>query len=309
MITPNGTSTQEFDTKLAGLWDGLAKAEADAARYMRAMHRAAGDKETGYGNQRAWAMRDAQVIEQFRALATADLPAGASGLVSYDSTEPRTYLTALRGFYRLVAVATGLEQQIATLDVIYQEAPWQRYFLCRANGGHIHASWRGCSTIRPDTMMAWCPELSGHGVAEAVKALGERLCTHCFPDAPAEWSNGELRETREAREARDAAKAERAAKQALKNLTPDQQFRDAMNDRVTTVAGCKEALRDEVRYRDYYGHGKHSFHPASVIAARRATEVLLAREAAVPGSGADQAAIDKIIANAVKQNRKDGARI
>src|SRR5579859_5606713 len=195
MITLNGTSTQEFDAKLAGLWGDLAKASAEVTRYMRAMHRAAGDRETGYGRDRSWGMTDAEVIELFRTRRSAALPAGGD-LVTYGSDKPRTYATALGEYILRRAAAAEIEGQIAGMNATYAQAPWQRYFLCRANNGHIHATLSGCFTVKWDTVMEWRPELSGHTVAEAVQALGERLCTHCFPDAPAEWTDGELRETR-----------------------------------------------------------------------------------------------------------------
>jgi hypothetical protein len=77
---------------------------------------------------------------------------------------------------------------------------------------------------------------------------------------------------------------------------------DVYHSRVTTVAGCKELLRKEVEYRDFYGKGEHPDHAESVTAAANAARVLL-------GRGVPQAEIDRIIENAVKRNRKDGARI
>jgi hypothetical protein len=80
-------------------------------------------------------------------------------------------------------------------------------------------------------------------------------------------------------------------------------------DTITTVAAAKDALRKEVEFRDYYGHGVHCDHEPWAAAAVLATEVLLAREARKPGTGATQAEIDRIIASAVKRNIKDGARL
>lgn len=68
------------------------------------------------------------------------------------------------------------------------------------------------------------------------------------------------------------------------------------------MARCKELLREEVEMRDYYGRGEHPSHPALVTAAGTAKEILL-------GRGVAQAEIDRIIDNAVKRNRRDGARI
>jgi hypothetical protein len=85
--------------------------------------------------------------------------------------------------------------------------------------------------------------------------------------------------------------------------------RDRSGDWITTVAGCKQVLRDEVEYRDYFGRGPHPWRAGYARGAEMARKVLLAREAAKPGTGATEAEISRIIENAIKKNRKDGARI
>jgi hypothetical protein len=72
---------------------------------------------------------------------------------------------------------------------------WSRMFLCLSDGGHLHSSERGCSSIRSDTPMRWLPELSGMGWREAYKVFargregGEAIiCSHCYPKAPVEWT-------------------------------------------------------------------------------------------------------------------------
>lgn len=64
---------------------------------------------------------------------------------------------------------------------------WQRFFL--VSGGHIHSS-TSCHSLYPTTRIGWLPELSGETEAEAVAAHGALLCTHCFPTAPVEWTDG-----------------------------------------------------------------------------------------------------------------------
>jgi hypothetical protein len=98
-----------------------------------------------------------------------------------------------------------------------------------------------------------------------------------------------------------------------KRLRDDEVFRidrdERFGDWVTTVAACKEVLRHEVELRDYFGHGEHGWHAGYVVGAEQAKRVLLAREARQPGTGATQVEIDKIIENAIRRNRKQGARI
>lgn len=97
---------------------------------------------------------------------------------------------------RLVAALAALE--LATADAAdalqaardYDRtnyAGWQRFFL--VPGGHIHAS-RACHSLKINTLIGWLPELSGETEAEAVAAHGAWLCTHCFPTAPVEWTDG-----------------------------------------------------------------------------------------------------------------------
>lgn len=64
---------------------------------------------------------------------------------------------------------------------------WGRFFL--VPDGHIHSS-TGCHSLRPTTRIGWLPELSGETEAEAVALHGAMLCTHCFPSAPVEWTDG-----------------------------------------------------------------------------------------------------------------------
>jgi hypothetical protein len=114
------------------------------------------------------------------------------------------------------------------------------------------------------------------------------------------------------RAARNAARALREAARYAKRLLPGEVFRvhDRISgERIETVAACKEVLRREVELRDYYGRGVHPSHAAYAKAAELAKRVLLARQERTPSAGATQAEIDKITANAIKRNRKDGARI
>ena len=70
---------------------------------------------------------------------------------------------------------------------------WSRFFLVA--GGHLHSSMN-CSTCNNGfnpTEFYWYPTLAGLNEAEAVEAVGSVLCTVCFPSAPVEWTEGDMR--------------------------------------------------------------------------------------------------------------------
>src|SRR5690625_1822535 len=74
---------------------------------------------------------------------------------------------------------------------------WSRFFLTQATNGHIHSSM-DCSTCNNGTApthVASLPELSGQTEQEAVTAQGALLCTTCYPNAPAEWTNNYEQQT------------------------------------------------------------------------------------------------------------------
>ena len=279
-------NAREHDAKTADLYHRYALAARGVDAYFRNMRRAAGDRERqdGFGAPRTWGMSAEQVIAALEAKG-----ADYAGMI----TEYHTQLAAV----------AAIRDQVAGMEAIYRTAPWQRYFVCLANGGHIHATERGCSTIGPETEMAWRYDISGATIAEAVADLGPALCTHCFPDAPVEMTRGELREVTEARAARDAAKAEREAAKAAKNLTPAEYFRNAYGDRVTTIAAAKEALRDERRFAHYRGIDQpHSnMYEDAKTAAADARRVLAAR-------GLTTGELDTIVARADATVRREWRR-
>lgn len=284
-------SPAEHDAKQFELVTEYGKTDQKLTAVRERMHGMAGDAKRGYGRARSWGMTYAQVTAKLSQMARD----GDAMIMSY-GTRPSQ---ALAGEAALVRELARIDGEIDAMETVWQQHRWTRYFPCLNADGHIHSSLRGCPTVRHDTSMGWATDLSGKDVAEAIAQLGPTLCSVCFPDAPAEHCRSRQDITRAER---DARKAEREAAKWVKNLRPEEQFRDGKDDRVTTVADCKRVLRDEVELRDYYGRGEHPWHRASVTAAARAAEVLLAR-------GATQAEIDKIIANAVTRNRRLGARI
>jgi hypothetical protein len=296
-------SPREHDEAEAKLFEAYERADRDLTAHRATMHYLAGDRKDYRGHRPVWRMTLAQVIDQLKAA----VAAGDKRDLSHGTTPSQALAEEADLQTEVARIMTAINEA----EAIYKAHGWTRFFPCLNRDGHIHSSLRGCPSVHWDTQMGWTPELSGKTVETAVAELGEALCTICFPLAPVEWKSktlGQVKDDR-TRSERDAAKAAREAVKAVKNLTDGQQFRDHRNDRVTTVAACKQVLRAEVELRDYYGKGAHPWWTESVKAAEQAVRVLLEREAANPGTGATQAEIDKIIDSAIKRNRKDGARI
>ena len=139
---------------------------------------------------------------------------------------------------------------IDELDRIYNEHRWNRYFLVTNTNGHVHRNM-GCSTCFPTTEYAWLVELADCDEDAMIIEFGEKACTVCFPDAPANPQfNGPGRRDREAQAARQAEKDARQAVKNAKRLAADEVFRTRyMSDRVETVA----ALQGDRAPGDRYG--------------------------------------------------------
>ena len=203
----------------------------------------------------------------------------------------------LRQIAAIRADGAEIEERIAELDAVYDEHRWNRYFLVTNGNGHVHRGM-SCRTCFATTQYAWLVELADCDESAMIEEFGEKACTVCFPDAPANPKfHGPGRRDREAQAARQADKDAREAVKAARNLTEDQRFRNHMGDLVTTVAACKQALRDEVELKYYYTNGPHPWHAESVEAAQKARKVLLER-------GAEVAQLDKIVASAEKKYSK-----
>jgi hypothetical protein len=196
-----------------------------------------------------------------------------------------------------VAAAQDFADELRPLHAEYiRRGRWNRYFLVKNVNGHVHRSTR-CGTCFATTSYAWLFELSDQPVAEMVEEWGEQACTACFPEAPTfPRFSQPSKATQAERDAKAAEKAEREAAKAAKNLRPEEQFRDTWG-LVTTVAGAKKVISDEVDYRLGWGGTPHPSWADTKVAADRAIEVLLAR-------GVTQAEIDKIVASATKKALK-----
>jgi hypothetical protein len=201
-------------------------------------------------------------------------------------------------------------EHIAELERVWAQYRWNRYFLVTNANGHVHRGMN-CSTCFATTQYRWLVELADCDEAEMIADYGEKACTVCFPDAPANPQfHGPGRLDREAIDARAAEKAAREARKAAKTLAPDEVFRvgrGRFGERIATVAAAKDVLRQEREFFFYYGRGPHPDYAAYAEAAQAARRVLLAREKRQAGTGATQAEIDKIFIAADRKNAKIAA--
>lgn len=88
--------------------------------------------------------------------------------------------------------------EIGTLDEVYMDNRWSRFFLVTSSAGHVHSSTY-CHTCKPTTTYGWLPELSGKSEEEAVTALGTVLCSVCFPSAPIAHTGGKISKAKAAK--------------------------------------------------------------------------------------------------------------
>lgn len=96
---------------------------------------------------------------------------------------------------------------------------WLRYFLVTNANGHVHRGMN-CTTCFSSTQYAWLIDLADCDEDEMVRAYGEKACTVCFPDAPANpHFHGPGSRDREAIDARQAEKAARQAAKDAKAIT------------------------------------------------------------------------------------------
>lgn len=287
-------------------------------------HRMAGDGTDYLRGRCVWRMTDGQAEMAVHAMAE-----GADRTVPQQGMRPsdliRQVVTARNVIHELNATIEAAE------DEYQASGGWQRYFPCLNADGHIHASLRGCRTVQWDTPMGWATEYSGltadeaiHGIPGQFEGLGETLCTVCFPGAPAEWCRTRREVTRAEREAARAAKnAERDAAKAAKNLA--EPFRTHDGDRITTVAAAKAIVRrpaetqvelewnrtleassrweDQENYQAFIARMERRLEMERADAVQ-ASFILIAREAAAPGTGWSQEAQDKALADALKRNRR-----
>jgi hypothetical protein len=290
-----------FDGELARLSGDCDRLNAAISRIEREdAHREAGDTRHRNGASTWWELSLAEAL------------AGA----------PRANAERERLLSDLAAACAGLKEA----DAAY--TGWPRFFPTQTSGGgHVHSS-TSCCTLYASTDIRWRPDLSGKTVEEAVAELGPLLCQVCFPEARAEYKRDPREYARERNAERKAAEqAEKAARDAPRKLTGDEQFTTSYGgDRVTTVAACKQLIRDAIEQRvelEWYrtpaaitswaGTGEQLASVARNVAghlaqkeddAARAEAVLLRRESQHEGHGASAGEISQIKDRAGKKARK-----
>jgi len=292
------------------------------ASFQDRVHPMVRDKRQRFGS-RTWELTDQQAEELLEQHA-----AGDDAWDARISMRPSEMIILLAQTRDLISVLNG---SIEAMENEYRKAPWQRYFPCLNADGHIHATLRACPTVRLDTSMGWAVQYSGltadeaiHGVPGEFEGLGETLCSVCFPGAPAEWCRTRSEITRAEREAAKAVKdAERDAVKAAKNLA--EPFRAWDGDRITTVAAAKAAVRrpaetqvelewnktleassrweDQESYQAFIARMERRLEMERADAVQL-SYILIAREAAAPGTGWSRADQDKAFADALKRNRR-----
>lgn len=178
----------QIDTVWADLYAQEGAAETAVAKAVDRLHYDLDQRPryVGRAGRREWPVNDADTIDQARARAAAGERTSLMNGNRPFADEVARYDAALA---QLAVVEAAQRPLSAEWD---RRGGWSRFFEVDANNGHIHRSM-GCQTCNRGhsrTRFGWHPELSGLTEADAVKKLGARLCTVCFPSAPVEWTNG-----------------------------------------------------------------------------------------------------------------------
>jgi hypothetical protein len=315
-------SPAEFDAHELVLMNDLAGAERTLGAVLGHVHRMAGDTKArpGRGSVPYWQLSDEEA-----ALALTAMTANGD---EYDYQARCRPSEALARLAQLAEHAASLRDAISKMERVYRENPWTRWYPCLNRDGHIHSDDRACPTLHRDgnmTDMGWETSLSGQPVAVVIEALGPRLCSVCFPGAPAEHCLSLSEITRAERQAARAEKAAaKAARTAVKEL--DVPFTASDGDKVKTVSEAKRLVREAAEtaveldwHRSDDGRSKwkgmEERYPEFLLRverrlARRQADavklnnILVEREILVPGSGWTWADSDKAVAAAVKRARK-----
>jgi hypothetical protein len=295
-MTNTAKTPLEIDTQLAGLYELTDRLSRQNGSCLNLLHRAVGDGKAYHGSRQSWGMSHDAVIDTAKAMV-------AEGRDRNLTIGFGKIARTLAEMARLDEERQAAESEIAALDAIYRHDPWARYFPCTNSDGHIHATFRGCPTVRFDTSMAWRPGLSGKTVEEAIDELKETLCSVCFPGAPVEYRERAEAASKAERDARAAERDARAEAKYVKQLREEEQFRDGERGGwVTTVHGCKEAIRRMAEMLYYYGTGPHPYYPGTVPVAKKAADVLVAR------GSATQAEVDALRERALVGKRKEAVK-
>lgn len=159
------------------------------------------------------------------------------------------------------AEAAESREQAEPLEAEYNASPWSRFFLVTNQNGHVHSSMH-CSTTYPTTQWAWLPSLSGLTEDDAVAEYGEKMCTVCFPSAPANpnfhkpgrLAQAEIDAKAAEKEAKQSAKMEKAL---LPDGSPLKLAGFYRSDSVTTLIAAQRKLSDLAFTLASYGEGSN----------------------------------------------------
>lgn len=219
----------DFDSELSRVYAERERHQAKIHSLTDELHRLAGDSKR-YRNTSVpvWGLGSQEALRAVQLLAASNDTA-------------RTALYSLAGER---AVVDALATVITEMDKAY--TGWTRFFpSVTKSQPHIHRSLF-CRTLHATTVMAWAPALSGKTDDQAVAELDEALCSVCFPDAPVALHEYVSKRSQADQATRAAEKADRDAAKAAKTLTEAEQFRASDGDRITTVAACKDLIRQAV---------------------------------------------------------------
>lgn len=182
----------EVDSYLSTLWDAQQRTEHRQQSAIQDLHRKAGHhfRYYGRGTSGYWTLS--------RTDNTRVTPQDAADKVAaIAAREPKTYIEqdaekALRWLDEIQQEMQALREAAREFEGEWAELRWSRFFIVKANNGHIHSSMT-CSTCNRNgqaTLFGWLPNLSGLTEKEAVDEHGTILCSVCFPSAPVEWTLG-----------------------------------------------------------------------------------------------------------------------
>lgn len=267
----------EIDTELAALYGQEGKAAQGLAYARAAVHRAAGDKQTGSSwdrNGRQWQMSWADAVAAAQRIADTD----------------ETYIgrDAVKAMERLAEAEQAVADVLAAQEPLHQEfyrrGGWTRAFIVQNAGGHVHKDMN-CSTCFPTTSYGWLPQVSGLTESEIVAKAGSDACTVCYPSAPVEtlarartiFSADEETE-RAAAAARKAEKDARAAAKAAKAIAhPDgQPLLDGHGWKVETEVTAQRSLVEILANAQSFGYDRQPAveqRLAEALAAKRGVTV------------------------------------
>ena len=175
------------DAELAEATKTLHGAHDRTERAINDIHRAAGDTATRRrGRTATWTLTLADAIATATRVAAGEVDLLGRRAPWELRNAPQRAATALAARDAADAAEAAARTKVDSLEEIWRDnGRWSRFFMVPA--GHIHRA-TSCHTLRATTKIGWLPELSGESDQEAVTAYGTVLCTHCFPDAPVEWT-------------------------------------------------------------------------------------------------------------------------